>query len=66
MNRDDLDIVKNLLDELDSSRNLSQEEKNLLDRINAIINFDNIQADYNKERKAFDEKMKALSEKAGE
>ena len=31
MNRDDLDIVKNLLDELDSSRNLSQEEKNLLD-----------------------------------
>ena len=66
MNRDDLDIVKNILDEIESSRNLTKEEKNLLDRIDSIIEFDNIQAKYNQQRKAFDEKMKALSEKAGE
>ena len=64
MNIDDLKIVKNILDSLD--RVLTDEESNLLDRINTVIDFDIIQNKFNEDTKAFNEKMKALSEKAGE
>ena len=64
MNIDDLKVVKNILDRLD--RDLTSEESNLLDRINAVTEFDIIQNKFNEDTKAFNEKMKALSEKAGE
>lgn len=64
MNIDDLKVVKNILDRLD--RDLTDEESNLLDRINTVIDFDIIQNKFNEDTKAFNEKMKALSEKAGE
>lgn len=64
MNIDDLKVVKNILDSLD--RDLTDEESNLLDRINTVIDFDIIQNKFNEDTKAFNEKMKALSEKAGE
>ena len=64
MNIDDLKVVKNILDGLD--RDLTSEESNLLDRINAVLDFDIIQNKFNEDTKAFNEKMKALSEKAGE
>jgi hypothetical protein len=64
MNRDDLILVKNIIDSIE--RDLTKEESNLLDRINTILEFDEVQTKFNKDTKAFNEKMKALSEKAGE
>ena len=64
MNRDDLVLVKNIIDSVE--RDLSKEESNLLDRINIILEFDEVQSKFNEDTKAFNEKMKALSEKAGE
>lgn len=64
MNIDDMKIVKNLFSEID--RDLTNEEANLLDRINTIMDFDVVQNNFNEEVKAYQEKMKALSEKAGE
>ena len=63
MNREDLDLVFNLLDEIRNRRPLNVDEKNLLDRINTIIEFDKIQSKFNEDTKAFNEKMKALSDK---
>ena len=45
MNIDDLKVVKNILDRLD--RDLTDEESNLLDRINTVIDFDIIQNKFN-------------------
>lgn len=64
MNIDDLKVVKNLIDNVD--RELTKEESNLLDRINTVLDFDLVQTKFNEDTKAFNEKMKALSEKAGE
>lgn len=64
MNIDDLKVVKNLIDNVD--RDLTKEESNLLDRINTVLDFDLVQTKFNEETQAFNEKMKALSEKAGE
>ena len=64
MNIDDLKVVKNLIDTVD--RDLTKEESNLLDRINTVLDFDLVQTKFNEDTKAFNEKMKALSEKAGE
>lgn len=64
MNIDDLKVVKNLLDNV--NRELTKEESNLLDRINTVLDFDLVQTKFNEDTKAFNEKMKALSEKAGE
>lgn len=64
MSIDDLSVVKNVLDNLD--RDLTKEEQNLLDRINAVKEFDVIKNKYDEDVKAFNEKMKSLSEKAGE
>ena len=57
-------IVKNLLDNV--NRDLTNEEANLLDRINTIMDFDVIQNRFNEDVKAYNQKMKALSDKAGE
>lgn len=65
MIRDDLDITIELLEEKGID-NLSEEQKNMYDRLVAIKEFDKIQEQYNNDRKAFDEKMKALNTKAGE
>lgn len=64
MNIDDMKIVKNLLD--NANRDLSEDEANLLERINTVIDFDVIQSQFNEDVKAYQEKMKALSDKAGE
>lgn len=64
MNIDDLKVVKNLID--NAGRELTKEESNLLDRINTVLDFDLVQTKFNEDTKAFNEKMKALSEKAGE
>ena len=64
MNIDDMKIVKNLLDNV--NRDLTSEEANLLDRINTIMDFDVIQNRFNEDVKAYNEKMKVLSDKAGE
>ena len=64
MNIDDLKVVKNLIDNVD--RELTKEESNLLARINTVLDFDLVQTKFNEDSKAFNEKMKALSEKAGE
>ena len=64
MNIDDMKIVKNLLDNV--NRDLTNEEANLLDRINTIMDFDVIQNRFNEDVKAYNQKMKALSDKAGE
>ena len=66
MNIDDMRIVKNLFNSID--RDLTNEEVNLLERINCIMDFDVVQNNFNQEVKAYQEKMKALSEKekAGE
>lgn len=63
MNIDDLKVVKNLIDNVD--RELTKEESNLLARINTVLDFDLVQTKFNEDSKAFNEKMKALSEKAG-
>lgn len=63
MNIDDLKVVKNLID--NAGRELTKEESNLLDRINTVLDFDLVQTKFNEDTKAFNEKMKALSEKAG-
>lgn len=64
MNIDDMKIVKNLLD--NANRDLSEDEANLLERINTVIDFDVVQSQFNEDVKAYQEKMKALSDKAGE
>ena len=64
MNIDDMKIVKNLLD--NANRDLSEDEANLLERINTVIDFDIVQSQFNEDVKAYQEKMKALSDKAGE
>lgn len=61
----DYEIVYNLLNEIETSRELSKIEENLRDRTKAIIDFQDIQDKFNEDQKAFNEKMKALSE-AGE
>ena len=47
-------------------RNLSDEEKNFLERMATIVEFDKAQEEYNDKRKAFNEKMESLTKKAGE
>lgn len=64
MNIDDMKVVKNLLE--NANRDLTSEEANLLDRINTVIDFDVVQSQFNEDVKAYQEKMKALSDKAGE
>ena len=66
MIKEDIDLIINVLDEIEKMRDLSDEEKNFLERMATIIEFDKAQDEYNEKRKAFDEKMKALDKKAGE
>lgn len=62
----DLELTLKLLDEIELSRTLSEDEVNLKDRYNAMLEFDKIQETYNEGRKAFNDKMNSLTKKAGE
>lgn len=59
------EIVYNLLNEIETSRELSKIEENLRERTKALIDFQEVQNKFNEDQKAFNEKMKALTE-AGE
>lgn len=61
----DFEIVYNLLNEIENTRELSQVEENLRNRTKALIDFQEVQNKFNEEQKVFNEKMKSLTE-AGE
>lgn len=58
----DFEIVYNLLNEIENTRELSKVEENLRDRTKAIIDFQEIQNKFNEDEKVFNEKMKSLTE----
>ena len=66
MIKEDTDLIINVLDEIEKIRDLSDDEKNFLERMATIIEFDKAQEEYNDKRKAFNEKMESLTKKAGE
>lgn len=61
----DFEIVYNLLNEIETTRELSKIEESLRDRTKTLIDFQEVQNKFNEDQKAFNEKMKALTE-AGE
>lgn len=61
----DFEIVYNLLNEIETTRELSKIEENLRDRTKSLIDFQEVQNKFTEDQKAFNEKMKALTE-AGE
>lgn len=66
MIKEDTDLIINVLDEIEKIRDLSDDEKNFLERMATIVEFDKAQDEYNEKRKAFNEKMESLTKKAGE
>ena len=66
MIKEDTDLIINVLDEIEKIRDLSDDEKNFLERMSTIVEFDKAQDEYNEKRKAFNEKMESLTKKAGE
>lgn len=66
MIKEDTDLIINVLDEIEKIRDLSDDEKNFLERMATIVEFDKAQDEYNDKRKAFNEKMESLTKKAGE
>lgn len=65
MIKEDMNLITNVLEEIKNLRDLSDEEKNFLERISTIAEFDKAQEEYDIKRKAFNEKMESLSERAG-
>ena len=66
MIKEDTDLIINVLDEIEKIRDLSDDEKNFLERMATIVEFDKAQDEYNEKRKAFNDKMESLTKKAGE
>ena len=66
MIKEDADLIINVLDEIEKIRDLSDDEKNFLERMATIVEFDRVQDEYNEKRKAFNDKMESLTKKAGE
>ena len=66
MIKEDTDLIINVLDEIEKIRDLSDDEKNFLERMATIVEFDKAQDEYNEKRTAFNDKMESLTTTAGE